>query len=419
MSKHLSHLELQKIIKKDRRRSKKTLFILLQKPLNCISVFYKEPQQDKKLFIAFDVVINLEIFDQQRDPDQVILFSDFNTWRIPLKVEKQLIAHSQLPYILQQQQINFKEYEESGCQDHQHSFSSQTEKGDDMQNLQIIDNFKGKNYLIEVELDTNNTGSKVFGDFAKVLNSIPDQKAHLLADKIILYQNFVNNCLQSYKQYEKSLTRILPNLHEENILEVILQEQTSSSYEQAHKIISEKIVNNKFVSYLIKVNKEGQQVIQKFGYSKAFLDILGIQGNYEQFFMRRGPINPFNPRNRLDRLIMGLHKKALGYQRSIADKYEDFYSDQEIYTIDNIVFKTNYKTEKHFLNQSDQYFIKSSFLLQITTFDIPDSIIAQIANIRHQNSIPKSQVAQNLEKEIWNLQYNCESEIFLNKYYIH
>ncbi|EAS04172.2 hypothetical protein TTHERM_00533950 (macronuclear) [Tetrahymena thermophila SB210] len=186
---------------------------------------------------------------------------------------------------------------------------------------------------------------------------------------------------------------------------------------KAQKIIEEKLQKNQFISYIVKINKDGQQILHKFGYSRAFLDIMGVYNNYESFFMRRGPINPFNQQNRLDRLIAGLFHKAEGFFQKQTNNYSDYYSNEQIYTLDNISFNCDFVIDKIFLNKSDKYYVNAGFLLQIATYKISEDTLARIKSFRLKNGQNKLLKYIDSKDEYQDIHYTCETELFLNRYY--
>ncbi|KAL4492617.1 hypothetical protein ABPG72_007730 [Tetrahymena utriculariae] len=421
MDKHFSPLELQKVIKKNKRRSKKELFVLIQKNMNVVSIFYKEPQQEKKIFIAFDVVLNLELFYQCDNFDETFFFHDLSTWRTPIKIEKKHVNGEFTKDSLGVANI-YQNYLNTNTISSASTIDLSQKNQTPLMYYQTsdtksIENQMGHNFLIEIELDSQSTGLVQFSDVSKIIKSFSSEKANSLATQLNKYQDFVNTCLQEYKIQEKSMKKILPNLQEINMLEKAIQESNIKSLSQAHQIIEEKLKKNQYISYIIKINKNGQQILHKFGYSRDFLDVMGVYNNYESFFMRRGPINPFSQQNRLDRLIAGLFHKAEGFFQQSTNNYSDFYSNEQIHTLDNISFNCDFVIDKIFLNKSDKYYVNAGFLLQIATYQISDDTIERIKRIRLKNGQAKLLKQIDNKDNYQDIHNACETELFLNRYY--
>ncbi|KAL4446084.1 hypothetical protein ABPG74_021623 [Tetrahymena malaccensis] len=422
MDRHFSAAELQKVIKKNKRRSKKELFVLIQKNMNVVSIFYKEPQQEKKIFIAFDVVLNLELFQQCDNFDETFFFHDLSTWRTPTKIVKKHVNGAFTKDIvsitnIQQNCLNANIASSASTIDLYQKNQNPLIYYYQTSDTKPIENQVSHNFLIEIELDSQSNGLVQFSDVTKIIKSFSSEKANSLAIQLNKYQDFVNACLKEYKIQEKKMMKILPNLQEINMLEKAILESNISSLSQAQKIIEEKLQKNQYISYIVKINKDGQQILHKFGYSRAFLDVMGVYNNYESFFMRRGPINPFNQQNRLDRLIAGLFHKAEGFFQQSTNNYSDFYSNEQIYTLDNISFSCDFVIDKIFPNKSDKYYVNAGFLLQIATYNISDDTIERIKCLRLKNGKTKLLKYIDNKEECQDIHYTCETELFLNRYY--
>ncbi|KAL4509274.1 hypothetical protein ABPG72_018205 [Tetrahymena utriculariae] len=254
---------------------------------------------------------------------------------------------------------------------------------------------------LEVDLNNKRGGIQNFDFIIQKMRSFSNQKIYKFSLVLEKYQKFVNSYLQRQEllKYQQVTNQFLTKI-DSKFDQFVLNTQ---------KIILEIAQNHPFFSYTLnQFNLHNFEMeMRKFGYSEAFLALLGVDMKQAQSFIWRKGLFDYMDKKNIQEMAFQYISHIIGDDLiQPHDITLCTFDGYEVYAINNIRVFIDRDTENQFLGINQALFVN--------VYDVSPNMIKQIITIRAKN---KESSLEKIKQQEEDLSYSMEANIFLEKYY--
>ncbi|KAL4479973.1 hypothetical protein ABPG74_020489 [Tetrahymena malaccensis] len=254
---------------------------------------------------------------------------------------------------------------------------------------------------LEVDLNNKRGGIQNFEFIIQKMRSFSNQKIYKFSLMLEKYQKFVNDYLQrqEFLKYQQVTNQFLTKI-DSKFDQFVLKTQ---------KIIQEIAQNHPFFSYTLnQFNLQNFEMeMRKFGYSEAFLALLGVDMNQAQSFIWRKGLFDYMDKKNIQEMAFQYISHIIGEnQIEPHDITLCTFDGYEVYAVNNIRVFMDRDVENPFLGINQALFVN--------VYDVSPNMIKQLITVRGKN---KELSQERIKQQEEDLSYSMEANIFLEKYY--
>ncbi|EAS03625.1 hypothetical protein TTHERM_00248410 (macronuclear) [Tetrahymena thermophila SB210] len=254
---------------------------------------------------------------------------------------------------------------------------------------------------LEVDLNNKRGGIQNFEFIIQKMRSVSSQRVYKCSLMLEKYQKFVNSYLQRQEllKYQQVTNQFLTKI-DSKFDQFVLKTQ---------KIIQEIAQNHPFFSYTLnQFNLQNFEMeMRKFGYSEAFLALLGVDMKQAQSLIWRKGLFDYMDRKNIQEMLFQYISHLVGDNIIQPHDITLFTFDgYEVYAVNNIRVFIDRDAENPFIGMNQALFVN--------VYDISPNMIKQIISIRQKN---KELSQEKIKQQEEDLSYSMEANIFLEKYY--